>query len=108
MRAYKFQKTWIDLDHVLTISDVRFVDMMGHGGWFVEFEVQMMFMNVPVLFRRALEHEGEIRFKNKIHMVKLTKGGWYDNPSSFDDQQEILAVANLQKEVDELVTAWKS
>lgn len=64
MRAYhiKEQGWWVDLDHILGISEPEFVDRMGCGGYFVEFYITMTFKDSPLVVsfnQEAVHTHGE-------------------------------------------------
>ena len=42
--------THIDLSHILSISDAYFVDRMGSGGYFVEFQIQFILRDSPIFY----------------------------------------------------------
>lgn len=109
MRVHKFKDHWIDLDHVLAIGDAAFINRMGSGGWFVGFHLIMAFRDRPLLFERQMIYNDEHRFIHEkgYHVAKLVDGTETDSPGSLDDQRQLVAVAALQKEVDELVRIWR-
>lgn len=109
MRAYKIWDTWIDLDHVLGISDARFDNFMGRGGWYVSFHIHLMFKDGALIFSRKFsDKEQRYNPEKKYHEALLIDGSWEDSPSSLDEPSLIQAVANLQKEVEIIQSIWRT
>jgi len=107
-------KRHIDLSKILSISDAHFIDRMGEGGWFVGFEILFQLQDQPLKFMRGLRDPDEIRW----HRATINDRGNFElaylNPDgSIEFRQRhipglpILAVVNLQAEIDDLVAVWK-
>jgi hypothetical protein len=66
VRVHRLLNRYIDLDHVLAVSDALFVNRMGSGGWLVEFSLTMAFSDRPLAFSAPLvegtriEHDGAV------------------------------------------------
>jgi len=103
-------KKHIDLDRLLTVSDVRFVDMMGSGGWFVEFDLLFQLQDKPVVYSRRLD-DSEQRFTRETGFqlaIEDEQGNVVFSPYHVvKTNLKIVAVKNLQREVNELVYMWK-
>lgn len=66
MRAYRYELAdrdhdqanaiWIDLDHILWISDPLGINSMGHGGMFYGFAIKLAFQNEPLYIRHSIDH----------------------------------------------------
>lgn len=109
-RVYKptFMRKHIDLDKIVTISDAYFIDNMGHGGWFVGFHMEAQLMDEPIRFMRELEDETEVTFGMSVgHRAKLVDGKATKEPQFVKNPLDILAVANLQHDIDGLIQEWK-
>lgn len=107
MRAkhFPFIKEWIDLDHVQAVGDAYFEDLMGHGGWFVNFHIQFSFRNSHTIYKFRMEDFADTMFKDNRHWAQTVDGIWVDRVSQ--DGKELLAVYRLQCKIDELVKEWK-
>jgi hypothetical protein len=83
----------IDLSKVVAISDARFVDRMGHGGYFVEFDIDIQLLDKPLNFGRRIEadHSGD-----------------RPKPIYDEDGVTITGVRELQEKIDDLVKQWKN
>jgi len=97
---------YIDLNHILMISDAYFIDRMGNGGWFRGFSIQFMFMDKPRDFVFDVDREKYVRFKDEHQL--LIKGEWIGarNLHLYDANQSD-AVKDLQVKVDEVIRVWK-
>lgn len=89
-----FTGQYIDLSKVVSISDARFLDRMGSGGWFVTFEINVQLMEKPIVYTRKFEYD-EYNFNDKHELIYAK------------DRRTPLAVERLQKQVDDLVRQWK-
>jgi hypothetical protein len=113
MRVVHFRDTWIDLDHILAITDVEFANRMGYGGWFVEFRVVLAFRDSALIYSRELDDQTrEKKYEGTRLFLRLTdKDGqerWIDGHQTYGIQApDILACVNFQKEADVLVEAWR-
>jgi hypothetical protein len=83
----------IDLSKLVSISDAYFIDRMGYGGWFVGFDMHFQLMDNPILFERELVEDKEYTFHDKHQLIQ--EGG------------QPIAVVNMQKQIDEIIKAWK-
>lgn len=98
----------IDLDKIIAIGDAEFLDKMGSGGWFVTFSIDVQLRDTPITYTRELVFNTEYEFKHEHHAIMI------DGPSIAAriidrvDPKRILAVANLQKQIDELISVWKA
>lgn len=98
---------YIDLSKVVSISDAYFINRMGHGGYFVGFEIHCQLLEQPIKYERMLDWGEE----GKGRDVKMVDGECAEPPNIFHGNQydkDILAVHNLQKQIDELVEQWRS
>lgn len=107
-RIYKtFYGSHIDLDKLLSVSAAQFDNRMGFGGWFVSFKLVFQLQDEPVIYERELT-EAEYTYQpidgRYCHYIRLIDGTL--NPHIPEDHTKILAVQNLQKQVDELVRQW--
>lgn len=82
----------IDLSKVIAISDARFIDRMGHGGYFVGFEIDVQLRDEPIKYVRGFEYIEE------SEGLKIVYG---------EDGNTPLAVERLQAQIDHLVEQWK-
>lgn len=99
----------IDLDKIVRVGDAYFIDNMGSGGWYVGFNVDVQLRDAPLEYCRELsymEENGEAKF-DKCHLLALTNGTWTSESYMVSGDTKIVAVVNLQKEVDALVEEWK-
>ncbi len=92
------------MDHVLAVTEAVFHDHMGHGGWFVGFDVFMAFRDAPLRFMRDLTND-EFIFRDGEHLLKMNDGSYTRRPYSMEG---IVAVANMQKQADAFVELWKA
>ncbi len=99
----------IDLSKIITISDA----CLSNGGQYVEFTVLVQLRNEPLKYCRGLKADTEQRWmmpdQNDMHWeIKTIDGEWKRNLKINTDHDNTLAEFNLQSEIDELVSAWKS
>jgi|SRR5579859_1307032 len=106
---------YIDLDHILAISDAYFVDRMGSGGHFVQFEIMMAFLNEPLTFTYPL--------KSTEENYSVVEGEWslayvwedehhfwiprFVNGNSHYKNAKLLCVKRIQDQIDGLVKMWR-
>lgn len=99
----------IDLSKILSISDAYFIDRMIVG-----FEIRFQLQDQPFEFKRGLRDPDEMRW----HQPTINDRGHFelaylkpDGGIEFHQRQlrglPVLAVVNLQKEIDDLVAVWK-
>jgi len=91
----KVQQFWIDLDHVAVIYEPKFIDHMGHGGYFVRMDIQMFFMDDT--FSIMLEQEGLFDYETKKYIGPVLSHGI---PSELEYM--------LKEVYTPLVEAWKN
>lgn len=103
----------IDLSKIVAIGDACFLDRMGRGGWYVGFSIDCQLLDHPLTYERRLTSEEYKFFKpddesdSRHHMV-LTDGTMAHSQKLYGvSQDQMLCVANLQKQIDGLVDAWK-
>ena len=88
-----FTGRYIDLDKIVSIQDAQFIDRMGSGGWYVGFGIKCQLCENDIWYERELEFSEE-HFNGDYVLV-------------YNDNKEILAVANLQKQINEVIKMWK-
>lgn len=94
-----FMGKHIDLSKVVSISDAEFFDRMGFGGYFVGFEMEVQLLDKPIKYERKLTYEERQQYEE--NHKKLPYG------LQVSTSQSILAVRNLQKQINELIQQWK-
>lgn len=72
----------IDLSKLISIDDAYYIDKLGAGGYSVGFDMHFQLLESPMHFRRYINNSIE--------------------------KKDIIAVANLQKQIDEIIQAWKN
>jgi hypothetical protein len=82
----------IDLSKVIAISDAEFINRMGHGGYFVGFEIDVQLRDEPIRYERGLYYIEESEGKDIVYG---------------SDGKTPLAVERLQTQIDELIGQWK-
>ena len=88
---------YIDLDKLISVSDAEFIDRMGYGGYFVGFEMRFQLQDNPMCYQRELVAPEEYIFDHEnSKFILVTNNG------------SLKCVENLQKQIDELIEAWKS
>lgn len=106
----------IDVSRILAISDARFIDRMGYGGWFVGFEILFQLQDKPLEYVRSLDRseyefvDGEDGSHHELVYVGKSGTPVLDRHPSRNpnvSRLPILAVANLQRDIDKLVAVWK-
>jgi len=109
-----FFGTHIDLSKIIEISDAYYIDQMGHGGLSVGFKIIVQLRDKPIYFSRDLDSDEEVNFRiieedsgGSYHEVKMIDGTWKKYNQVFSLMDQILAVQNLQKQIDELIQVWK-
>jgi hypothetical protein len=91
----------IDLTKIVAVSDAYFIDRMGHGGWFVGFDIDVQLLDKPIKYTRPLT-DGEYFYEFKAdrsgrgHVLLYSK-----------DEKTPVCVENLQKQIDGLIQQWK-
>lgn len=91
----------IDLSKVVSISDAYFINRMTFGGYYVGFEIEVQLLDKPIKYERPFEYD-ECVYDPKPMPVSIS-----GEPLDYViDQQELLAVSRLQKQIDELVEQW--
>jgi hypothetical protein len=105
----------IDLDHLQAVSDTRFVDRMGSGGFFVEADLWFALRDKPIVICKRLDHSTDCRWQDGAHFLALTDGTWlkYGSEDWIKDKDSILdgkklhALFDIQKEVNEVLKEWE-
>lgn len=89
----------IDLDKILLISDAYFID---YDVLYVGFDITFQLKDDVYHYERELENIIE-----KEYIPPIEKQ-WYGITKEIcDDNGEILAVKNLQKQIDKVIKMWK-
>lgn len=97
----------IDLDKIVAISDAYFIDEMGSGGWFVGFWIEVQLKDERLYLRRELVDETEVKFSMTVgHQLKVLDASW-QGPHVYS-RPDIVAVHNLQRDIDGLIEKWKA
>ena len=111
----------IDLSKIVAIGDACFLDRMGRGGWYVGFSIDCQLLDHPLTYERRLTSEeykffkpdDEVAYRHLMtidyrHHMVLTDGTMAHSQKLYGvSQDQMLCVANLQKQIDGLVDAWK-
>lgn len=84
----------VDFSKVVAISDARFVDRMGSGGYFVEFEIDIQLLDKPLKYSRSFDYYEMDRMSDRLKPLYHSNG-------------KTLAELNLQKQIDQIVELWK-
>lgn len=94
----------IDLDKIVSISDAYFINRsfrdFGHG---VAFDIHIQLLNKPIHYERELTYEEQNQ--DTCNPILIDNNKIYSGHNI--DDTNILAVQNLQKQVDEIIQAWK-
>jgi hypothetical protein len=94
-----FDGRWLDLSHIVEVSPAYFIDRMGHGGWFMGFQIRFMFIDNPARYEYALAHFG---------LSKEDEGeSWAHHVGKYERRWSGEGVPKLQAEVDKLIAAWR-
>jgi hypothetical protein len=94
---------WIDLDHVISITPAYFVDMMGRGGYLVEFNIEFMFRDKPIVYT----FDCNDYLRNERREAISQKNLYASDEHQRWEIENVVPI--IQKEVvDELVEEWKS
>jgi hypothetical protein len=121
-----FWGAYIDFETLISISESKFIDRLGSGGWSVEFSIFFKDSN-PITYSREL-NENEQTFltpdfpelwpknikdvKRSEHYLALADGHWITARDTWkflhDGHELILACSNLQKQIDQIVNDWES
>lgn len=91
-----FTGRYIDLEHLVSISDAKFIDRMGSGGFYVGFEINLLMIDQPIVYERKFEYDETDRHSS--HRQK---------PVMAPYSNRTLAEIRLQAQVDDLVKQWK-
>lgn len=87
-------KTWfnehIDLSHILSISDALFVDKMGCGGLYIEFSIEFILRDKPIIY--------SFDTQKNLHME------FTQYPSK---EFKLQALKLVQDNLDVLIASWK-
>ena len=92
---------YIDLRQVVAISEAKFYDRMGNGGYFVGFEMHIKMLDEPIKYERKLTYEEE---RDLERMMPENSRRFYLREVQYN---QITAVINLQRQINELVQQWK-
>lgn len=103
---------YIDLSKIITITDAK----LSSGGQYVEFAMLVQLRDEPLKFSRCLNFNTEMKWKpgrSDIsefgHNIIKTINGAFKRIGKINiDHDTTVAEINLQIEIDELVSAWKS
>lgn len=100
----------IDLSKIITISDA----CLSNGGQYVEFNIRVLSRDEPLKYERRLDdtemkwQPGMPRINEGHNVIKTTKDEWKRYGKINIDHDTTMAEVNLQEEIDEFVSAWKS
>jgi hypothetical protein len=91
---------FIDLSQLVSVSEAQF---SGYRWIRVGFEMDFKFMEKPIVFERILTDD---EYRNDKDRVRLVDGSWVVASNTIDDHTKVLAVQNLQTQINEIVQAW--
>lgn len=94
----------IDLSKVVSISDAHFIDRMGSGGFYVGFEIHCQLLDQPIKYERMFEYD-EADYSGHRPTPVTIQGSYHQFYNA--NEEDILAVQRLQKQIDELIEQWK-
>lgn len=94
----------IDLDHVLAIDEPEFIDRMGGGGYFAEFEIHMMFLDKPLRVSTYCEADHGPSEWTADGYLKSDRRPGYPRPVMLNGEPE--GVARLRVVFNDLYKAW--
>lgn len=103
-----FMGMHIDLSKIVAITDAYFINRMGNGGYFVGFDIHCQLLDEPIKYERKVERT-EVDPEDHLKVL-LVNGEPFDLRMMIfeEDEKSILAVHNLQNQIDELIAQWKS
>lgn len=96
-----FYGKYIDLDRLVSVSEASFEDRMGHGGYFVSFEMQFQLMEQPLKYTRHL--------KLDVDYVRNEDNEMYGRDYTLlrDDAGVLLCEKKLNAQIQEILNAWE-
>lgn len=92
----------IDLSKIVSISDAQFENRMGSGGYFVSFEIEAQLLEKPIYFQRRFSYSETQSFEKEYKSEPR-----YMRRYSSDNEKDIEAVKNLQRDIDVIISQWK-
>lgn len=102
-----FYGAHIDLSKIVQIRDAYLLPPIGYEGWSVGFSIVVQLRDQCIEYMRRLT-EAEQRHHDNAWRLKMLDGSEVVGHKAYDVQANVLAVANLQVQIDELVEAWKA
>ena len=100
----------IDLSKVVSISDAYFINRMGSGGYYVGFEMEVQLLDKPIKYTREFK-DNEKYWDGKQRGIIMADKHRISNRDLYilseEEESQVLAVKNLQIQVDELIVQWK-
>lgn len=93
---------YIDLRQVVAISEAKFYDRMGSGGYYVGFDIHIKMLDKPI------HHERKLTYTEERELEQMMPEGARRFFRSDVPEHRITAVISLQKQIDELVQQWKA
>lgn len=99
---------YIDLDKIIRVTKAMFIDCMGSGGLFVEFTIDVQLRDEPIQYRRELTGEEFIHDLDGGYFLAIADGTRAPYCEYEEEPDNLLCVANLQREIDDLICVWAS
>jgi hypothetical protein len=104
----------IDLGKIVAVHSAIFINKMGHGGWYVSYGIDVQLRDAPIIFTREL-NGFEMDYKDRKYKLATLDGQFIEYGSNewykdkfYDSHPSILAVHNLQMEVNQIISAWEA
>lgn len=97
---------FIDLDKIIRITPAEFIDNMGHGGWFVSFQIDVQLRDAPIWYQREVRGDDEVNFDHQ-HELIFTDGTSNTYPENSIRLGKVpVCVDKLQCEINDLIAEW--
>lgn len=108
VKKFEFIKRWIDLDHVLSITNAE-LDTSRSGPPVVKFSIQFAFVNEPTVFGFDIplgEYDWD-RLHGRVFQCLSADGAQRRIPENeLDETWRPLQLIRVQTEIDKLTQEW--
>jgi len=92
-----FNGKYIDIDKVVSISEPSFIDRMGHGGFYVGFDIEVQLLEKTIEYEREFEYAEYQHNHNSLPDCSLVY---------LENTNKLLAVERLKVQIDDLIGIW--
>ena len=102
-----FTGKYIDLSKMISVSNAEFIHKINRG-WDVRFEINFQLLDNPLVYQRSFSNEEFYYSREPYELCAYDINGGLISENKIDiNSNNLLAVHNLQKQIDNFIQDWR-